>query len=222
MPLPALAAIGTFAAENPLLASLLASIGYNMFGQLTGSSPAEQAAQQQIGIGKTLIPQLQAQAMGQPTMATEMQMRQIKQQGTRMGQSYAASAQRQGIPGTTPARAQQGRMQVATAGAMGDILGQAQQSAQAQLGGLYAGGVSAQQLMEQQKAANKQAFMGGLGEFMGWYRENKADAQAQRVLDMAMVLLGLKPTPAISNISQQWTPTEKYQMTSPPYMGKMR
>jgi hypothetical protein len=155
---------------DPITQAILAQVGGQIVGSLfesiSGPSAVEQAIGQQLGIGQTLIPQLQAQAAGRPTAATQAQMGQLRQQGTRMQQSYAASAQRQGIAGTTPARAQQGRLQAATLQGMAGVLGQAQVSAQQQLGGLYGQGLSYQRQVEAQRAGGQQQLAGSIASIM--------------------------------------------------------
>ena len=150
---------------NPILMAILTNLGAQAATELMGTvfgstSPAEQAAGQMTGIGQQLIPQLQAQAAGLPTAATQAQQRQLQQATTRMGQSYAASARRSGMGSPTlgggqptPSRAQQGRYQAAQIGAMGNIMGQSQIAAQQQLGGLYGQGLEMQRGIEMQESA---------------------------------------------------------------------
>ena len=173
----AIGAVTGFLTANPILAMIAAELGTQVLGRLFGgTSPFEQAAGQQLGATGALLPQLQRQAAGLPTAATAGQMRQIGQAQTRAQQSYAASAQRAGIAGTTPARAQQGRLQAAGVEAMGGILGQAQLTAQQQLIGLRGQAMTAQQQIEMQELQARQQFMSGLGAFMAMYRQNKGNA----------------------------------------------
>ena len=150
---------------NPILGAILANIGAQAATELIGSvfggtSPAEAAALQATQAGRQLIPQLQAQAMGQPTAATQAQQRQLRQATTRMQQSYAASARRAGLGAPTlgggqptVSRAQQGRYQAAQLGAMGNIMGASQIAAQQQLGGLYQAGLQTQRQIEMEEMA---------------------------------------------------------------------
>lgn len=173
------AALG-FLAENPLLAAIGGQAATSILGGLFGStSPFEQASQQALQAQQQLIPQLQRQAAGLPTAATRAQMGQLQQSATRAGQSFAASAQRQGIAGTTPSRAQQGRVQAAQIQGQANILGQSQLAAQQQLLGIGAQGFAGQQQIEAGELAGKQQFLTGLGDFMAWYRQNK-DSQLGR------------------------------------------
>ena len=174
-----------FLAEHPLLAQGAASIGYNLFqGLFGGPSELEQLAAQQAAVGQSLIPQLQAQAAGQPTVATQAQMGQLQQASRKMGQSYAASAQRRGTAGTTPSAAQQGRLQAAEVQGMANIMGQSQIAAQQQLGGIFQQGVQTQSLVEQITGQKKEDFMSGMGTFLGWYRQNQQDEQGQEFMDV--------------------------------------
>ncbi len=180
-----LSGITGFLTANPLLAALAAVQGVKTIGGfLSGPSPYEQAASQQLGIGGPLISQLQQQAAGLPTAATEAQMRQLGQVQTGAQQSYAASARRQGIAGTTPARAQQGRLQAAGIEARAGLLGQAQTSAQQQLGGIYGRGLTAQAQVEAQRRQADQQFYAGLAEFMQYYRANKGEPLAEQALEL--------------------------------------
>ena len=183
MPWPvALAAAGTLLAENPLLAAGATNLGYSLFqGLFGGQSELEQLAAQQTGIGQTLIPQLQQAAAGQPTAATQAQMGQLRQESRRMGQSYAASAQGRGVAGTTPSAAQQGRFQAAEIQGRAGIMGQSQLFAQQQLAQIYGQGAQTQFQAEQLKRQAKLDFTEGIGQFMGWYRQNQQDEQTQRM-----------------------------------------
>lgn len=150
---------------NPIISAILMSVGSQAATSLLGSlfggqSPAEAAALQSTEAGRQLIPQLQAQARGEPTAATEAQQRQLQQATTRMQQSYAASARRSGLGAPTlgggqptVTRAQQGRFQEARLGAMGDIMARSQVAAQQQLGGMYAQGLQTQRQIEMQESA---------------------------------------------------------------------
>ena len=210
MPLPA---ILPFLANNPLAAAIAGEVAMRGLGGLFGGeSPYEQAAGQYLQAGQQLIPQLQRQAAGQPTAATQAQMGQLQQQATRMGQSYAASAQRAGIGGgrTPPGRAQQGRVQAAQLTAQGNILGQAQLSAQQQLLGIGAQGFRAQAGIEQAELAGKQQFLTGIADFMAWYRQNKNDSLTQEMFDL---LRGLIPGASLA------TGTTAVGRTLPPRLG---
>ena len=187
---------------NPLLAALLAQAGSRMFSSFFGgASPYEQAAGQMLGAQRELIPQLQRQAAGLPTIATENIKRQLRQEGTRQGQAFAASAQRQGIAGMAPATAQQGRIAAATTEAIGNQLAQAQLAAQQQLLGVGAQGMQAQGLIEQRQQATQQQFMSDIGAFMGWYQQNQYDPLAMEMMDALRQLFGYQ-TKFMSRMTQ--------------------
>ena len=184
---------------GPILASVATEVGYNMLsGLLGGNSPYASATQQQLAIGNTLIPQLQRQAAGLPTMATRAQMRQLNSQITRAQQSYAASARRQGLAQyglTTPARAQQSRLRAAGIEAQANLLGNAQQTAQQLLTGLYGQGYAGQAALEAQQAAQREKQISGigayLGRFMQAYKQNSEDPRWQEAFDKLVQLLEL-------------------------------
>lgn len=198
---------------NPILGAILANIGAQAATELIGSvfgrqSPAEAAALQATQAGRMLIPQLQAQAMGQPTAATQAQQRQLQQATTRMQQSYAASARRAGLGAPTlgggqptVSRAQQGRYQAAQLGAMGDIMAQSQIAAQQQLGGLYQAGLQTQRQIEMEEMAARGRAVGGLVQLMA---DMQADTQRQEfddtlrayILDLLTALRSQMPTAA--------------------------
>ena len=157
-----------------------------LMGMIEGPSPYEQAAQQQLGIGKTLIPQLQAQAAGQPTAATQAQMGQLSQEVNRLQQSYGASATRGGMGGPvgggglpTASRAQQGRYQASKVQAMGGIMGQSMTSAQQQLGGFYSQGMQMQGTLEMEQRQARSQALSDIGDL---YAENKLDPELQASL----------------------------------------
>ena len=153
---------------------------------MSGPSLEGPALQQQVGIGQTLIPQLQAQAAGQPTAATQAQMGQLSQEVNRLQQSYGASATRGGMGGPvgdgglpTASRAQQGRYQVGKVQAMGGIMGQSMISAQQQLGGLYGQGMQAQGGLELEQRQARGKF---LDDFGAIYAANKLEPDLKKWL----------------------------------------
>jgi len=192
---PAAVGVGSeflaFLGANPLISAMSGIEAALGIRDLLTESPADRAAKMQMGVMQQLIPQLQAAARGEPTAATQAQMGQLRQQATRMGQSYAASAQRSGIAGTTPSRAQQGRLQAGQLQAQGDILGRAQQAATQQLLGMGAQGLQAQQQQEAVRFSKKQALLGDLGDFMAWYKQNQRDEQADRFKTALFNWLGI-------------------------------
>ena len=92
-----------------------------------GASPGEEAIEQQLQAGRSVIPQLQAQALGMPSAATQAAGANVNEAVNRAMQSYGASQRRQtGTVQTTPARAQLGRLQAAGVRGIADVRGQAQ------------------------------------------------------------------------------------------------
>lgn len=152
MPVPAVLA---GLAQNPVWAQVIAQIGTRLLGEAFGGGEGEyeQSLGQYAQAGQSVLPQLQAQARGQPTAATRAITQQVGQQGQRFAQSFAASQRRAGqlggTPGgTTPFRAQRERMQVGQQQALTQLLGQAQQSAQGQLLGLGQTALGAQERLD--------------------------------------------------------------------------
>jgi len=183
-----------------------AAIG-KLMDMIEGPSPYEQAAEQQVGIGRTLIPQLQAQAAGQPTAATQAQMGQLSQEVNRLQQSYGASATRGGMGGPvgrgglpTATRAQQGRQQVGKVQAMGGIMGQSQISAQQQLGGLYGQGMQMQGSLEMEQRTARNNMISSFGDA---YSANKLEPELQNSLNKSNDMLARLSTAISQLISPQ-------------------
>lgn len=149
---------------SPLMQLILGQFGGQLIGSLFGGDQTafEQSAAQGLAARQGLIGQLQQQAAGMPTAATRAQSRQLSQQMNRLQQSYSASASRQGIAGTTPARAQQGRLQAAKLEGLGNIMGASHISAQQQLGQLVGGAPEQQYLAEAQRRQARKGFLSGI------------------------------------------------------------
>lgn len=169
-----------------------AAIG-KLMDMIEGPSPYEQAVQQQLAVGKTLIPQLQAQAAGRPTAATRAQMGQLGQEVNRLQQSYGASATRGGMGGPvgrgglpTATRAQQGRMQASKIQGMANIMGQSQTSAQQQLTGIYGAGMQAQGLLELEQRRSRNEMISSFGDA---YSANKLEPELQSALNRSNEML---------------------------------
>ena len=162
-----LTALGTALTGNPLAGLLLSAIGTEVLGGIFGSqSPFEQAIQQQVMAGNQLLPQLQAQAAGQPSAASRGIQQQLRQQTTSAQQSFAASATARG-GGGTPVAAQQARFREAETGALATLLGQQQLGAQQQLLGVTRAGLGAQGLLEQQENQARGQLMSDISRFLG-------------------------------------------------------
>lgn len=150
---------------SQLIQMLLGQFGGQMIGGLFGGgqTPFEQSAAQGLVARQGLISQLQQQAAGQPTAGTRAASRQLSQQVNRLQQSYAASASRQGIAGTTPGRAQQGRLQAAKIEGLGNIMGASQIAGRQQLGQLLGGAPQQQLIAETQRREARSGFLSGIG-----------------------------------------------------------
>jgi len=177
---------------NPVVQQVLAMLGGQMIGSLFGGgqTPFEQSTAQGLAARTQLMGQLQAQAAGQPTAATRAQSRQLSAQINRLQQSYAASAQRGGTAGTTPARAQQGRLQAAKVEGLANIMGQSQINAQQQLGQLVGAAPQQQYLAEVQRRQARKEFLGGIGQIITEARmqesEGLMDAETKQAIQMLM------------------------------------
>jgi hypothetical protein len=205
----AVAAAPTLATFGKMLAMNLGlEFGTNLIGSITGgTSPYEANVRQQAGIGQSLIPQLQAQAMGHRTAASDAIMRQVRQNTTSAQQSYAAGATAR-QQGGTPVAANLDRYRQAETQTLGNVLGQQQASAQSQLANIYQTGVQAQGVLEQMEYQAKGQFMAPFMQFLGQYSVNKADPQFQRMYDLIRRVTGLDEklisTPGSSNIAGQF------------------
>ncbi len=176
--------------SNPIMQVILPQLAAPIISRLFGSSsPYENLVKQQAGAMKTLMPQLQNQAAGMPTAATQAQMNQLSQEMNRMQQAYSASASRQGITGTTPARAQQGRLQGAKVQAMGNILGNAQTSAQQTLAGLAGSGMEQLGMLDIREEQSRQGFYNDLAEAMKAYSQIKENKELKARLDPFLAAL---------------------------------
>lgn len=179
-------------AEGLLTKALLAKLGFDLFSGLGsffggGGTTAEEEARRAAGIGQTLIPQLQAQAAGRPTAATEAQISRMGEDITRAQQAYATSAQRAGIAGTTPARVQiGGRLEQARQRGIADIMGTGMASAQQQLGGLYGAGVQTLQRMELQQQMGRQQLGEDIGAIIGMYRAGQTTPRFNALYEQIM------------------------------------
>lgn len=181
---------------DPITIATLASIGINLAGQVGGMfggpSPAEQAIQQQVGIGQQLIPELQRQMAGGTTPGIMASERRLKEETTRAGQTYAASARRRGVAGTIPAAAQQGRIEAGMIRGLADIRGSAAQSAQQQLAGLYRGAPMQLAGLEAARGEEQRGMFEDIGAIMGYYQsrgEREEDAEYTDMMERFMALL---------------------------------
>jgi len=155
-------------------------IGESIFPQ---ESPAEKYARMMLAQRQQLINQLQPQAAGQPSAASRGVEAALKQATNRYMQAYGASAQQQGIAGTTVAKAQQGRMAAGVQQAMAQARGQLATSAQQQIGALTQGAMQTQLSLEMQEQQAKSTFFNSLGELFGMKQGGKLDPETQKRYD---------------------------------------
>lgn len=185
MPLPSLAA------------AALAIIGERGFSALidrfTPPSPAEQALQQQVEAGQSVIPTLQAQARGEPTAGTRAIEQRIGTLTSRAQQAYGASARRaSGTAVGTPSRAQAGRLQAAGIQTLGQELGASQRYATGVLAGMGAGAPAQLAGLEAQRGAAYSSMIGDIGTIYGEYqnmkqaneRDDFADSMYKEILSL--------------------------------------
>lgn len=174
---------------SPLFGAVLSVAGSQLLGRLLGGgqAPYEQALAQQAGIGGQLIPQLQAQAVGRPTLGTQAAERSIRQAVTRLQQSYGATALRRAPTGqTTPTMVQQRRYrEEVEIPAIAQMRGQAMTSAQQQLGALYAGAPQAQAQMAMQRRQQLAQFGTDVGTFFAMYKLMGQQGQTDPMVEEA-------------------------------------
>jgi len=166
---------------SPIIQMILGQAGGTFLADLLGGGQTgfESATQQSLGARQQLIGALQQQARGGETAATRASDVQVGQAQNRLQQSFAASAQRGGTAGTTPARAQQGRLQAAGLQAKTLARGQLQLGAQQQLAGLVGRAPEQQFLAEAQRRQSRKNFLGGIA---GIISEARAQEQ-EGILD---------------------------------------
>jgi len=162
---------------SPIIQMILGQAGGRLLEGLLGGGQTgfESATQQGLAARTQLIGDLQQQARGLPTAATQAQSRMITREQTRLQQSFGASAQRQGLSGTTPARAQQGRLQAAGLEARAIGRGQLQQSAQQQLGQLTGRAPEQQLIAETQRREARKSFLGGISSIISEARQQESE-----------------------------------------------
>jgi len=174
---------------SPIIRMILGQVGGNFLSDLLGGGQTrfEGATQQSLAARGQLIGELQKQSAGQPSAASRGSDLQIQQAQNRLQQSYGASAQRDGIAGTTVARAQQGRAQAAGLQAQTIARGNLQLSAQQQLGELVGGAPGQQFLAEQQRKQDRKDFLGGFAGLLSKARGQKEtgtiDPRLEQLLD---------------------------------------
>lgn len=184
---------------SPIIQMILGQVGGNFLAGLLGGGQTgfEGATQQSLAARGQLIGDLQQQAAGQPSAASRGLDLQIGQAQNRLQQSFGASAQRAGTAGTTVARAQQGRAQVAGLQAQTIARGQLQLSAQQQLGQLTGRAPEQQFLAEAQRIQQRKEFLGGFAGLLTKARRQESagllDPRFQQVIDALTEALGGGP-----------------------------
>jgi hypothetical protein len=167
---------------QPLLSMIFAQQGAKLLSNIfqTPDTPMQGALGGTNQAFQQLLPQLQQQAMGIPSMATQNTVRNLGTEINKAQQSYAASMQRASpgmISPTTPVRAGQGRLQEARIQGTADILGQAQQNAQNALLNIYGQSLPYQQQTEMQARQDQQALYAGIGSLWNDYKSSQNDPE---------------------------------------------
>lgn len=167
---------------HPLAIAALTMIGERAFSELidrfSPPSPAEQALQQQVEAGQSVIPTLQAQARGEPTAGTRAIEQRIGMLASRAQQAYGASQRRaSGTAVGTPSRAQAGRLQAAGIQSLTQELGASQRYATAALAGMGAGAPAQLAGLEAQKSAAYSGMISDIGTIYGEYQNMQREEE---------------------------------------------
>ena len=174
---------------HPLWGNIISQIGGRALQGMLGTElPYGEFAQQQLQAIGGMLPELQQAARGEPTAASRAIREQVKTEGRGFQQSYAQGARRAGMVGglpggTTPYRAQQGRVQAATEGAMIQRLGQYQTSAQQTLAGLAPTAMQHAGIQEMTDMRAREDLMGFMGDFNRSYFDNQYDPQFRQMME---------------------------------------
>lgn len=182
-------------AGHPLWGPLMAQAGGSLLNQfINPPSAAEKATGKMMQASVDALPMLQRAAAGLPTAATKNIQRQVRQEGQRFGQSYAASARKGGMlgalpGGSTPYRAGLGRIESDVQAATAQQLGTAQQAALSQLTGLgtAAGGLSLGQ--ETLRFQRETQMMEGLADWLEDFHKNEEDPQYKEAYDLVSMII---------------------------------
>lgn len=178
--------------SSPLIQTILGQLGGSVLAGLLGGGQTgfEGATQQSLAARGQLISDLQRQSQGQPSPVSRALDLQIGQEQNRLQQSFGASAQRQGIAGTSVSRAQQGRLQAAGLQARTIARGQLAATAQQQLGQLVGRAPEQQFLAEAQRRQSRKNFLGGIAGIISEARsqeqEGLLDADTRQAIQVLM------------------------------------
>jgi len=167
---------------SPLLQMIFAQEGAKLLGNIFGGKDTQlqKSIGQNIQFGQQLMPSLYAQAMGQPSLATQNTVRNLGQQINQSQQAYSASMQKANpgmVSPTTPVRQGQKTFQDARIRGAADIYSQAQNNAQNQLMAMYQGSLPYQQQAELQARQDQQAIYTSIGSLWNDYKSNQYDAK---------------------------------------------
>ncbi|MHA1949176.1 MAG: hypothetical protein ACW99G_01710 [Candidatus Thorarchaeota archaeon] len=176
--------------KHPLWGSIIGSIGDKFLGNILGPElPYGQYAEEQLDAINSMLPDLKTQAAGGETAATRAITEQVRQEGIRAGQSYAQGARRAGLVGgqpggTTPYRAQQGRVMAATQQGMIQARGQLAADAQRTLAGLSPTAFQHAGISQEADRQGSNDIMAALGRFNREYQQNQFDPLFQEFLEL--------------------------------------
>ena len=162
---------------NPIAGYIASALLSNLAGSLFQSqSPYEKAIKSQLGYSQGILPMLQQEAQGIPSLATKNTMQSVSQEVNRLQQALAATAQRNAPAKTTVGRSEQvgqQRYQQAKTQAYGNILAQQQANARATLLGLSGQAMQGQLGLEMQDRTDRQSTLASLGTVMAQYKQYK-------------------------------------------------
>lgn len=174
---------------HPLWGSIFSHMGSRFLGSVLGPElPYGDFAQEQLAAISGALPEIRTQAAGGETAATRAMTEQVRTEGKRFGQSYAQAGRRAGLVGgqpggTTPYRAQQGRVEAATQAGIIQRRGQAQTQAQQMLTGMAPTAFQHAGIQEMTQKESMDDIMGALGRFNREYQQNQFDPLYQEMVE---------------------------------------
>ena len=176
---------------SPLLQMIFAQEGAKLLGNIFGGKDTQlqKSIGQNIQFGQQLMPSLYAQAMGQPSLATQNTVRNLGQQINQSQQAYSASMQKANpgmVSPATPVRQGQKTFQDARIRGAADIYSQAQNNAQNQLMAMYQGSLPYQQQAELQARQDQQAIYTSIGSLWNDYKSNQHDLKFVQIFKPLM------------------------------------
>ena len=176
---------------SPLLQMIFAQEGAKLLGNIFGGKDTQlqKSIGQNIQFGQQLMPSLYAQAMGQPSLATQNAVKNLGQQINQSQQAYSASMQKANpgmVSPATPVRQGQKTFQDARIRGAADIYSQAQNNAQNQLMAMYQGSLPYQQQAELQARQDQQAIYTSIGSLWNDYKSNQHDLKFVQIFKPLM------------------------------------